>query len=275
MDFIIVNGEIVKKSETGFIPFFWDEPFVITQKIWFGFGGIPLFYENIENIVLILKTLNNSIPHLFTDERELFRITKRMLNKNMFYRSGIITFKIYIGKTGINTIISSFAFPEFDFPITKQGLIINFSEFEKYSGNPLNQFAFANETQWKFADSRNLGTTFNNSVFLNEKGVACDCISANIFFIKGKVLYTPSIETGCYTDSLRSLILEMAPEVNLKVLESDEMGRENVTQMNEIFLASEEHGIQWVLGVGNKRFVHHYSAKIHELLNDYLKQKVK
>jgi branched-subunit amino acid aminotransferase/4-amino-4-deoxychorismate lyase len=154
-------------------------------------------------------------------------------------------------------------------------LIINFSEFEKYSGNPLNQFAFANETQWKFADSRNLGTTFNNSVFLNEKGVACDCILANIFLIKGKVLYTPSIETGCYTDSLRSLILEMAPEVNLKVLESDEMGRENVTQMNEIFLASEEHGIQWVLGIGNKRFVHLYSEKIHELLNEHLKNKIK
>jgi branched-subunit amino acid aminotransferase/4-amino-4-deoxychorismate lyase len=275
MNFIIVNGEVVKKSETGFIPFFWDEPFVITHKIWFGFGGIPLFQENIDNIKLILKTLNSDIPELFNDERELFRITKRMLNKNMFYRSGIITFNIYIGKTGINTIISSIAFSGFDFPISKKGLIINFSEFEKYSGNPLNQFAFANQTQWKFAESRNLGTPFNNSVFLNEKGVACDCISANIFMIKGKVLYTPSIETGCYTDSLRGLVLELAPETNLKVLESDEITKEDVLQMNEIFLASEEHGIQWVLGVGSKRYVHLYSEKIHELLNENLKKKVK
>jgi branched-chain amino acid aminotransferase len=274
MDFIIVNGEIVKKSETGFSPFFWDEPFVISQKMWFGFGGIPLFHENLEKIKLILKTLNSDVPGLFTDERELFRITKRMLNKNMFYRSGIITFKVYIGKTGITSIISSFAFTDFDFPISKQGLIISFSEFEKYSGNPLNQFAFANETQWKFAESRNLGTTFNNSVFVNEKGVVCDCISANIFMIKGKALYTPSIETGCYTDSLRNLILEMAPGLNLKNLESDEIGKENMVQMNEIFLASEEHGIQWVLGVGNKRYVHLYSEKIHELLNGHLKKMV-
>ena len=275
MDFIIINGEIVKKSETGFIPFFWDEPFVITQKIWFGFGGIPLFQENIDNIKLTLKTLNSDIPELFNDERELFRITKRMLNKNMFYRSGIITFNIYIGKTGINTIISSFAFPGFDFPLSKQGLIINFSEFEKYSGNPLNQFAFANQTQWKFAESRILGTPFNNSVFLNEKGVVCDCIAANIFMIKGKVIYTPAIETGCFTDSLRNLVLELAPETNLKVLESDEISKEDVIQMNEIFLASEVHGIQWVLGVGNKRYVHLYSEKIHELLNENLKKKVK
>jgi len=275
MDFIIINGEIVKKSETGFIPFFWDEQFLLTQKFWFGFGGIPLFYENLENIKLILKTLNTDVPHLFSDERELFRITKRMLNKNMFYRSGIITCNIYIMKTKINYIISSFAFNDFDFPISKQGLIINFSEFEKYSGNPLNQFAFSNTTQWKFADSRNQGTTFNNSIFLNEKGVVCDCISASIFMIKGKILYTPSIETGCYTDSLRSLILEMAPKTSLKVLESDEIGKENVIQMDEIFLASEEYGIQWILGVGNKRFVHHYSEKIHEQLNVLLQKMVK
>ncbi len=275
MDFIIINGEIVKRSETGFIPFFWDEPFVITQKIWFGFGGIPLFHENLENIKLVLKTLNAGVPDLLNDERELFRIAKRMLNKNMFYRSGIITCLIYIGKTEINTIISSFAFPGFDFPISKQGLIIHFSEFEKYSGNPLNQFGFFNAPQWKFAEARNRGTTFNNSIFLNEKGVACDSISANIFMIKGKALYTPSIETGCYTNSLRSLVLETATKINLKVLESDEITKEDVFQMNEIFIVGEEHGIQWVLGVGNKRFVHHYSEKIHEHLNGSLKKLAK
>jgi branched-subunit amino acid aminotransferase/4-amino-4-deoxychorismate lyase len=275
MDFIIINGEIVKKQETGFTPFFWDEPFVITQKFWFGFGGIPLFYENLEKIKLVLKTLNAGVPDLFGDAPELFRISKRMLNKNRFYRSGIITCQIYIGKTETNTIISSFAFPGFDFPISKQGLIINFSEFEKYTDNPLNQFAFFNYPQWIFADARINGTTFNNSIFLNEKGVVCECISANIFMIKGKVLYTPSIETGCYTDILRSYILETVPKTNLKVSESDEISKEEVIQMNEIFLASEEHGIQWVLGVGNKRFVHHYSEKIHEQLNEHLKKMLK
>jgi branched-subunit amino acid aminotransferase/4-amino-4-deoxychorismate lyase len=275
MDFIIINGEIVKKSQTGFIPFFWDEPFVITQKIWFGFGGIPLFHENLENIKLVLKTMNTSIPDLFNDEQELFRITKRMLNKNMFFRSGIITCQVFLGKTEVNTIISSFAFPDFDFQISKQGLIINFSEFEKYPGNPLNQFGFFNDPQWKFSDARIQGTTFHNSIFLNEKGAVCDCISANIFMIKGKVLYTPSIASGCYTDSLRNIILETAPKTNLIVSESDEISKEDVIQMNEIFLASEEHGIQWVLGVSNKRFVHHYSEKIHEQLNTHLKNMVK
>jgi branched-subunit amino acid aminotransferase/4-amino-4-deoxychorismate lyase len=275
MDYIIVNGEIVKKPETGFIPFFWDEPFVISQKMWFGFGGIPLFHENIDYLKLTLKTLNSNIPVLLNDERELFRITKRMLNKNRFFRSGIITCLIYIGKTETNTIFSSVGFTDFDFPFTKQGLIVDFSEFVKFTGNPLNRFGFFNVPLWTTAASKNRESIHNNSIFLNEKGIVTDCISANIYMIRGKVLYTPAIETGCYTDNLRSCILEIAPKINLKISESDSIENADVIRMNEIFLASEEQGIQWVLGVGNKRFVHHYSAKIHEFLNDYLKIKVK
>lgn len=275
MDFIIINGDIIKKQETGFTSFFWDEPFVITQKLWFGFGGIPLFHENIETLKTTLKTLNAKIPILLNNERELFRITKRMLNKNRYYRSGIITFQLYIGRNETNTTIGSLAFTEFDFPFSKQGLIINFSEFEKYSVNPLNQFAFFNTSFWKFAEARNFETAFDNSIFINEKGVVCDCISTNIFMIKGRQLYTPSIETGCYTDVLRSYIIEIASKLNLKVSESDSIKKDDIFQMNEIFLASEEYGIQWVIGVENKRFVHNYSAKIHELLNEYLKKREK
>ncbi|MDO8952376.1 MAG: aminotransferase class IV [Draconibacterium sp.] len=275
MDFIIVNGEIVKKHETGFTPFFWNEPFVITQKIWFGFGGIPLFQENLENLKLVLSMLNVNIPELLCDEQELFRLTKRMLNKNRFFRSGIIVCQVFTGKTETNIIISSIAFPDFDFPISKQGLIINFSDFTKYNGNPQNQFAFFNAPLWKFADAGISGTTFNNSIFFNEKGNICDCIAANIFLIKGKILLTPAIETGCYNDTLRNHILMIAPKANLKVIESDEIKKADVNQMNEIFIAGEEHGIQWVLGVGNKRFVHHYSEIIHEQINAILKKKVK
>lgn len=274
MDFIIINGEIIKKQETGFKSFFWDEPFIITQKIWFGFGGIPLFHENLKGLKTVLKTLNSEIPVLLDDESELFRITKRMLNKNRFFRSGIITCQIYIGKSEMNIAISSTAFPEFNFPISNQGLLVNFSEFEKYSVNPLNQFDFYNTPFWKFAKARNQGTTFGNSIFINEKNAVCNCISSNIFMLKGNVLYTPSIETGCYIDSLRFIVLETAKKLNLKLEESDCIDKADVFQMDEIFLAGEEHGIQLVLGVENKRFVQYYSRNIHEKLNEYLKEKI-
>lgn len=275
MDYIIVNGEIIKKQEAGFTPFFWDEPFVISQKMWFGFGGIPLFTENMAEIKTVLKVLNIVIPDALNDEHELFRITKRMLNKNRYFRSGIITCQVFVGQTETNTIISGFAFSEFDFPVSKQGMLINFSEFEKYSSNPLNQFAFFNSSFWKFAKGRNLETAFDNSILLNEKGAICECISSNIFLLKGKVIYTPSVVTGCYIDSLRSLVIDSAKKTHLTVVESEGITKEDVFQMDEIFLAGEEYGIQLILGAENKRFVHNFSRKIHQNLNEYLKSKVK
>ncbi|KAF0237827.1 MAG: branched-chain amino acid aminotransferase/4-amino-4-deoxychorismate [Prolixibacteraceae bacterium] len=275
MEYVILNGGILKKHETGFTPFFWNEPFVITQKMWFGFGGIPLFFENIETIKLVLNTINADVPDILHNEKELFRITKRMLNKNRFYRSGLITCQVYIGKTETNVVLTSVNFPGFDFPVSQHGIIVNYSEFEKYSANPLGPFTFSNEPIWKFADSRIRGTAFQNSIILNEKGFVCDCISANIFMVKGKTLITPSVETGCYTDTLRKYILNVAEKTGLNVVESDNIKKEEIYQMNEVFMASEEFGIQWIIGVLNKRFVHNYSRIIHGQINEFLKQKPK
>jgi branched-chain amino acid aminotransferase len=274
MDFIVVNGEILKKTEIKSIPFFLDEPFVISKKMWFGFGGIPLFDLNLKTIIDELRSLNTDIPEILLNRHELYRITKRMLNKNKFYRSGIITFQILLGQTKNNLIISSLAFPDFDFPISKTGLILNFSEFEKYRGNPLNQYNYYNLQNWIFAEARIRDTSFHNSIILNDNGCICECISANIFMIKGKTIYTPNAETGCYIDSVRNHILNNAPKAGLRVEESANLKKEDIFQMNEIFLASEEKGIQWVLGVGNKRYVHRASKKMHELLNLQLRKMI-
>ncbi len=44
--------------------------------------------------------------------------------------------------------------------------------------------------------------------------------------------------------------------------------------MNEIFIVSEESGMQWILGIENKRFVHHFSEIFYEQLDQRLKNKI-
>jgi branched-chain amino acid aminotransferase len=61
--------------------------------------------------------------------------------------------------------------------------------------------------------------------------------------------------------------------MGLKTTESADIKREDIFHIDELFIASEETGIQWILGVENKRFVHEYSVSIHEKLNEYLKEK--
>ncbi len=272
MDFVIVNGEIIKKQEIKSIPFFLKNPFILTQKFWYGYGGIPLFYENLGLIKNVLRILEIPIPDLLKTEHELFRLTKRMLNKNKYYRSGLVTIQISTVQNDTNIIVSSDANTEFDFPIAKSGLLLNFSEFEKYSSHPLNHLAFYNLPSWRFIDARNKNTSFQNSIILNDSGFVCESAFNNIFMVKGNTLITPHLDTGCYADAIRNHIMNIASDAGLLTEESKRITKEDILKMSELFLASEEFGIQWILGIGNKRFVNRHAAKIHEHINIHLEK---
>jgi len=271
MEFIIVNGEIVEKEEANLTSFFWHVSIPLSQKMWYGFGGIPLFSENLNSIIQQLELFGTKLPEVLLHERELFRITKRMLNKNKFYRSGIILFQFYISKTEINYVIKSSAFSGFDFPISEKGILVHFSDFKNNSQNPLQKFSFSNHATWSIEEAKNEKIGMKNSIFLNEHGKVCNGIASNIFMIKDNVLFTPALKTGCYFDNLTPFIIESAKRNKIKVFETDDVGKEILLEMTEIFLASEARGIEWILGINKKRFVHRHSLDIHKKLNKILK----
>jgi branched-subunit amino acid aminotransferase/4-amino-4-deoxychorismate lyase len=274
MDFLIINGEIIRKEDANLTPLFWEKSFTLSQKIWFGLGGIPLFNKNIEFLCQQLSTFNIEPPKFLKETRELFRISKRMLNKNKFYRSGLINVQLFLTGSQINYVITSHGSTEFEFPISKQGLLVNFSELQKYSANRLNQHSFYSTTNWEIINSQLRNSNFSNSILLNEKGMICEGIASNIFMVKDHTLITPSIESGCFEDTIRNPILEIAGKLQLKTFESPKTKREDIIGMNEVFFASEEYGIQWVLGIENRRYVHKVSEQIYEHLNNYLKSEV-
>jgi len=274
MEFLIINGKVVSKEEANLTDFLWEEPLILLQKVWFGFGGIPLFHENIDSIERQLNTFNLSLPALFKNKRELFRLTKRMLNKNKFYRSGFVNFKFFISGKTINSLITSTAFSEFDFPFSSNGMLVDFSPLRKNSRSQTGRFKLHNQTLWEAAKSNAIMANLHGTILLNENDKICEGIAANIFMIKEDVLFTPSIISGCYEDVLRPRILELAKLLKLKVVETPEINKEHLFSMDEVFFASEEKGIEWVLGIETKRFIHEYSDEIHHKLNDYLKEKI-
>lgn len=274
MNFCIINGEVLKKEEVDLTNLFWNEPVVLSQKIWFGYGGIPLFSENVDLLIQQLNAFNVETPKFLENKRELFRITKRMLNKNRYYRSGILNFQLLFRGNKIDYFIKSQNFEEFEFPISKQGLLVNLAESDKQSQSPLNQFSFYHSNNWTIAQRKLIDSGFQSSILLNGNGMIREGIASNIFMIKDNALITPSLDSGCFEDTIRALIIEIAYKFGLKILELSNINKQHVLEMNEVFLASEEKGIQWILGIENKRFVHRISEQINEKLNEVLKSKV-
>ena len=274
MDFVIVNGKVISKKEANLSEFVWDNPFILAQKIWFGFGGIPLLAENLRSIEQQLSTFNLPLPELFRNKRELFRLSKRMLNKNKFYRSGYINYQLFIADKGINTLITSHAFESFSFPYWEKGILVGHSSIKKNISPELGKFQCFNKGIWKSAQMQLRHSECAGIILSNENNFVCEGLASNIFLVKNKTLITPSIETGCYQDILRSIILEKGKEIKMQVLEIPKIEQQHLLEMDEIFFASEAHGINWVMGIENKRYVHSYSEKLHEKLNHYLMIKV-
>ncbi len=271
MEFLIANGKVAKTDEINLNQILTESNFRLSQKIWYGYGGIPFFSENIEQIKKQAEALKLPFPKEFENPGELFRITKRMLNKNKFYRSGYVYFQLFRNKNKVQTLITASAFQEFDFPFAEAGLLATFSIQKKLSQNPFNRFPFFNEMLWQTGLSEIHHSTLQQVIFLNENQSVCECAHANIFLIKENELITPSLATGCYEDVLRSFVLKSAKLEGLNVSEITRIEESKIFEMDEIFLASENAGIQWILGIGNKRFLHYFSKKIYEVLKDKIK----
>lgn len=272
--FVIFNGEVFEKNELNLSFLFWEENIVASQKCWFGYGGIPLFNENVNLLIQQIEILKFPCPELLNNKNELFRITKRMLNKNKFYRSGYICFYIFWHENKLNTLVLSNSSERFDFPLTEHGILVNFSDIIKFSRNKYYRYLFYNETFWKVVAASKHGTYFQNSLILNENNSVCEAISANLYAITGKTFFTPSLITGSYEDTLRKIIIDIARDTGFIISETENLKKEDVFDVDEVFIAGETIGIKWILGIENKRFIHKYSEGIHQKLNGYLKNAV-
>ena len=266
MQFLISNGKIIGEDE--FIPHFLfaEALFSFSQKAWYGYGGIPLFFENMEQLQNQVSALNLPFPKEFENWKELHRLTKRMLNKNNFYRSGYLHIRLFWGESVVNTLITTNSFEIFDFPFSENGFLATFSLHKKDSQNSFNRFPFYNKIFWQAALAEIHQAPFQQVIFLNEKNFICECANANIFMIKNDELITPSLSTGCHENVLRSPVLEAANQTKLLVSESETIKAEDIFEMDEVFSASEKNGFQWILGIENRRYLHQYARRIHKNL---------
>ncbi|MDX8339261.1 aminotransferase class IV [Draconibacterium sp. IB214405] len=274
MAYILANNNILKATEANLTPFLLTTPDMHKHSIWFGFGGIPLLDENLDILENEFKQLGHNIPDLFKNRRELFRLIKRMLNKNRFYRTGLITFQFFIAEEKIDYLITCKAFEDFNFQANEQGLLINISDSNLLSFSQNNNSRFAKATFWKLVGAEMNDKANQAAIILNEKQAVCEGISANLFMIKEHVLYTPSLQTGCYSDVIRPEIIRLASKLKMNVVETEVIEVKHLLEMDEIFFASETKGIQWVLGFENRRYVHNYTDQIYSGLNRFLENKV-
>jgi branched-chain amino acid aminotransferase len=107
----------------------------------------------------------------------------------------------------------------------------------RYAASPLagvKSISWLNNV-WSIAEANKEG--FDEVVMLNERGEVAECTSANIFAVKNGKIITPPLSSGCLEGITRGILLEIAPEAGLSVLEQS-LRPEDLFTAEEVFITS-------------------------------------
>jgi branched-subunit amino acid aminotransferase/4-amino-4-deoxychorismate lyase len=152
---------------------------------------------------------------------------------------------------------------------TAEELRLTLSPFPVNSKSPLANVKSCNYLENLLALEAAKSHGFDEAVRVNERGEIVSASMANLFWIDGETLYTPSLETGCLEGTTRAVVIEIAKEIGLDVytLATD---FDDLYRADEIFLTSAGIGIAGVRSLEHET----YSSEITKRLRREFLRKI-
>lgn len=106
---------------------------------------------------------------------------------------------------------------------------------------------------------------FNEAVLLNERGEIVSATAANIFWVQGDEVFTPSLSTGCVAGVTRHFVHEIAVRWKLHVVEGG-FTVQRLLDAREVFLTSTAREVAIVSSFDAKEYSNR-QARIAKLLS--------
>ncbi len=103
---------------------------------------------------------------------------------------------------------------------------------------------------WAVAEAVKEG--FDEVVMLNERGEVAECTSANIFAVKNGKILTPPLSSGCLEGVTRGILMEIAPEAAVSVVEQT-LRPEDLYSAEEVFISSTNRNLVSVGEIAGNR----------------------
>lgn len=141
----------------------------------------------------------------------------------------------------VDLIISTAALPEY-----REPLRLTVREHGRHAASALTGVKTTSwlNNVWSVAQAQQDG--FDEVVMLNERGEVAECTAANIYAVKGDLVLTPPLSSGCLEGVTRGILFEIAGEAGSAVKEQT-LKLEDFYAADEVFLSSTNRN---VIGVG-------------------------
>lgn len=106
---------------------------------------------------------------------------------------------------------------------------------------------------------------FNEAVLLNERGEMVSATAANIFWVEGDEIFTPSLATGCVSGITRHFIHEITTRWNLHLVEGS-FPVQRLLDAREVFLTSTSREVTIVSSFDAKQYSNR-EARVAKLIS--------
>ncbi len=153
------------------------------------------------------------------------------------------------------------------YPINPKGFVIDlYTELRK----PINFLApikSCNSLIYIMAAQYKQKQKVDDCILINDQNRIVEAISSNVFIVKGDTILTPSLEEGCIAGVMRNIVIDLARRNGFDVIDKKGLEVETLLGADEVFLTNAISGIQWVVGLQQKRYFGLVSRKLSLELN--------
>ena len=129
-----------------------------------------------------------------------------------------------------------------DLPAHREVVRLGLQEHGRHAGSPLAGVKVTSwlNNVWNLYEAQQAG--FDEVVLLNERGEVAECTAANIFCVRGGVVLTPPLCSGCLAGITRSVMLEVGPAAGVPI-EERTLFVDDLYAAEEVFISSTNRNV--------------------------------
>jgi len=209
--------------------------------------------DNFNYLVNSLLSIGLPIP----GEWDLPRFTRdvsRLLNKNHLFLAARVVIHLIPGVSGTDYLLTSEEIPAGFYPINEGGLLIDFYDDGAKVPSAVCAYEPSSRFLWTTATRAALLSSKNNLILSNNKGFACESIGGTFGYLVDGTAVFPAPEALGYCPPILGVVMECAEQQGFKIIEKEEISREELLEADELFLIDNCLGIQLVLGLNSRRY---------------------
>ena len=122
----------------------------------------------------------------------------------------------------------------------EKGLQLRISSIRRNSTSPMTYHKTLQYADNILAKREAKEKGYDEALFLNERGNACEGAVSNLFFVKGEQIYTPKLEEGLLAGTMREYIMEQYPVQEISI------PQESIKDFDACFISNALMGVLWV-----------------------------